>query len=78
MKVVIVAKTRMGRGACIGGITFGGKSVRLIAPDAQFNEQFNQEYEVGDVWDVEYTADPAIIPPHVENIIVHNRKSCLR
>jgi ATP-dependent DNA helicase RecQ len=74
MKVVVVAKTRMGRGACIGGITFGGKSVRLIAHDAQFNEQFNQEYEVGDVWNVAYTADPAIVPPHVENIIVHSKK----
>ena len=32
MKVLIVAKTRQGGGACIGGITFEGRSVRLIAP----------------------------------------------
>ena len=30
MKVLIVAKTRMGGGACIGAITEEGESVRLI------------------------------------------------
>ena len=34
MKVLIVAKTRQGSGACIGGITFEGQSVRLIAANA--------------------------------------------
>ena len=34
MKVLIVAKTRMGGGVCIGAITGNGKSVRLIP----FNE----------------------------------------
>ncbi len=73
MKVVIVAKTRMGGGACIGAITFTGQSIRLIAADAETNDHFNQEYEIGDVWDVEYVADPAIEPPHVENIIVRKK-----
>ena len=31
MKVLIVAKTRRGSGACVGGITSEGRSVRLIA-----------------------------------------------
>jgi ATP-dependent DNA helicase RecQ len=73
MKVVIVAKTRMGSGACIGGLTFTGRSVRLIAADQEVNEQFNMEYGVGEVWDVDYRPDPAIVPPHVENIIVTNK-----
>ena len=35
MKVLIVAKTRHGSGACIGGITLDeGRSIRLIAADA--------------------------------------------
>ncbi len=53
MKVVIVAKTRMGSGSCIGGITFDGRSVRLVAADADTNDHFNQEYNIGDVWDVD-------------------------
>ena len=43
MKVVIVAKTRMGSGSCIGGITFDGRSLRLVAADAGTNDQFNHE-----------------------------------
>lgn len=74
MKVVIVAKTRMGRGACVGGLTFEGRSVRLIAADRHWNEQFNQEYNVGDVWDVDFTPDEEIKPPHVENIVVHDKR----
>jgi ATP-dependent DNA helicase RecQ len=74
MKVVIVAKTRMGSGACIGGLAFDGRSVRLIASDAGTNDQFNKEYEIGDVWDVDFAPEANIIPPHVENIIVHQKR----
>lgn len=74
MKVVVVAKTRMGAGACIGALTFDGRSLRLIAADQAVNDQFNMEYAIGDVWDVEWTPDSAILPPHVENIIVHNKR----
>jgi len=73
MIVTIVAKTRMGRGACIGAIAEDGRSVRLIASDADMNEQFNQEYQVGDVWQIDPGAD-AIIPPHTENILVLRKR----
>lgn len=74
MKVVVVAKTRMGRGACIGALTFDGRSLRLIASDRETNEQFNMDYQVGDVWDIEATEDPEIVPPHIENVIVKNKQ----
>jgi ATP-dependent DNA helicase RecQ len=70
MKVLIVAKTRRGGGACVGGITEAGRSVRLIAKDAASNERAGLEYEVGEVWEVETAPDPGIIPPHIENVIV--------
>ena len=70
MKVLIVAKTRRGAGACVGGITVDGRSVRLVAADAA-NEHAGLEYEVGDIWEVESAPDESILPPHVENIIVH-------
>ena len=74
MRVLIVAKTRMGGGACIGGITQDGKSVRLIAAGIDAHDGAGLEYEVGDVWAVEATPAPDIIPPHVENIIVHRKR----
>lgn len=50
MKVLIVAKTRRGGGACVGGITEEGRSVRLIALDAATNERAGLEYQVGEIW----------------------------
>ena len=70
MKVLIVAKTRRGGGACVGGITENGRSVRLIATDAPTNDRAGLEYNVGDVWEIESRPDLNITPPHVENIIV--------
>jgi ATP-dependent DNA helicase RecQ len=76
MKVLIVAKTRQGSGACIGGITFEGQSVRLIAADAAANERAGLEYQVGEVWEVVATPAEHVIPPHVENIIVRSKRRC--
>jgi ATP-dependent DNA helicase RecQ len=74
MRVVIVAKTRRGPGACVGGITQDGRSVRLVAADADRNEQAGLEYQVGEVWEIESAPDPHILPPHVENILVRSAR----
>ena len=74
MKVLIVAKTRMGSGACIGGITQAGESVRLISADMDVHDGAGLEYDVGDVWEIESAPAPGIIPPHVEDIIVHSKR----
>ncbi|HKQ39000.1 MAG TPA: ATP-dependent DNA helicase RecQ [Verrucomicrobiae bacterium] len=70
MKVLIVAKTRRGGGACVGGITEKGHSIRLIGEDGDTNSRAGMEYEVGDVWDIEFRPDRKIVPPHVENVTV--------
>ena len=74
MKVLIVAKTRQGGGACIGGITLDGRSVRLIAADAASNERPGLEYEVGEVWEIDGAPPREFIPPHVENIVVRDKR----
>ncbi|MDE0018323.1 MAG: DNA helicase RecQ [Candidatus Poribacteria bacterium] len=75
MRVLIVAKTRMGAGACIGAITETGESVRLVPYNADPHDGANNEYNVGDIWEI--TAEPvpetALIPPHNENIIVREK-----
>lgn len=74
MKLVIVAKTRMRTGACVGAITFEGQSVRLIAPNQDAGDHFNLEYEIGDVWEVEGEPPAVLRPPHVENIVVRSKR----
>jgi hypothetical protein len=59
MKVLIVAKTRQGSRACVGGITTEGQSVRLRAADYDTDESAGMEYEVGEVWDMEITPAPS-------------------
>jgi ATP-dependent DNA helicase RecQ len=78
MKVLIVAKTRRGSGACVGGITWEGRSVRLIAADAETNDRAGLEYNVGEVWELELTPDPSIVPPHVENVVVRQGRRLKR
>jgi ATP-dependent DNA helicase RecQ len=74
MRVLIVAKTRMGKGACIGGISSEGHSLRLVAADAKTNETAGREYNVGEVWQIKCSPAPSVIPPHVENVIVRDKK----
>ena len=74
MRVLIVAKTRMGGGACIGAITETGKSVRLIPFNADPRDGANREYEVGDIWEITAAPETPLIPPHNENIVVHRKQ----
>lgn len=77
MRVLIVAKTRMGKGACIGAITENGKSVRLIPFNDDPHEGANREYEVGDVWEISSKPATSPIPPHNENIVVYEKRHLL-
>jgi ATP-dependent DNA helicase RecQ len=74
MKVLIVAKTRQGHGACVGGITFEGRSVRLIPAVGDTHDGANMEYSIGEVWEVEATPAGQLVPPHIENILVHRAR----
>ncbi len=74
MRVLIVAKTRMGGGACIGGITETGKSVRLIPFNADPHDGANREYNVGEIWEIAAKPEISLIPPHNENIVVHKKR----
>ncbi len=74
MKVLIVAKTRQGAGACIGGITFDGRSVRLLAANAATHERAGMNYEIAEVWEVEATPPVEFIPPHIENLVVGRKQ----
>ena len=77
MKVLIVAKTRMGGGACIGAITEVGESVRLIPFNEDPHDGANREYEVGDVWEISSKPATSLIPPHNENIVVYEKQHLL-
>jgi hypothetical protein len=76
-KVLIVAKTHMASGACVSGLTAQGQSIRLIPPGRLNNPQ-NTEFEVGQVWDIDFSLpDKQPDPPHTEDVYF-TRRSFLR
>jgi hypothetical protein len=69
-KVLIVAKTHMATGACIGGFDCdASKNIRLI-PSGRLHHTADTPFDVGQTWEIEYTPSPEITPPHVEDVIV--------
>jgi ATP-dependent DNA helicase RecQ len=70
IRVLIVAKTRRGNGACVGAISSDGRSLRLIPAAAPPNARLNEEYTVGDWWEIQARPDSGLTPPHTENVLV--------
>lgn len=73
-RVLIVAKTRMRSGVCVSGLTLtSNKGIRLI-PKGRLNQSIDTEFEVGQVWNIEFQEVVDVEPPHVEDVIVFNQQ----
>ncbi len=66
MDTLIVSKTRMDSGVCVGGVTETGQSVRILTPDGK-NQPFDTPLEVGDIWDMYLLNVENTLPPHTED-----------
>jgi hypothetical protein len=74
MEVLIVAKTNMKDTACIGAFELATKkNIRLLTQDAK-NQPKEVNFNVGDIWDIEYTPRQAITAPHYEDVLVSSHK----
>ena len=70
MRVLILGKTHMLTGTCIGGLLLeSNRSVRLI-PEGRNNNPQDTDYGVGQIWDIVFHESDHIEPPHTEDIIV--------
>jgi ATP-dependent DNA helicase RecQ len=73
MKVVIVAKTKMGGGACVGGITLDeGRSVWLFDTHVSPHNRGGTHYNIGEVWEIDAVFPERIELPHTEDIYVRS------
>ncbi len=69
MNVLIVARTRMwGDRRCIGGLAADGHSVRLVTATGE--HWSSPEFQVGQIWEVDFTPSTTPVPPHVEDVLV--------
>jgi len=74
MKVLIVAKTHLYGAFCVGGLTKDtNQNVRLMEPGG-FNQPIDTAYEIGDIWELNFSPRDAVTPPHVEDVIVEQSK----
>lgn len=69
-RVLIVAKTHMQNGICIGGLTREtNKGVRLLEADGSHQSE-DTSLDVGQVWEMEFHPAAPLTPPHVEDVCV--------
>ncbi len=70
VRVIIVAKTHLGKLACIGALRLDThQGMRLLQPDGA-NQPSDTEFEIGQVWQVTCVPQQDIRPPHVEDTLV--------
>jgi hypothetical protein len=75
MKVLVVARTRMGGDrVCVGGLALeDGASLRLLGSDG-WNLPEEHPIRPGEIWDLSYGRRERVEPPHVEDVIVSHGK----
>lgn len=66
MKIWIVAKTRMKKMRCVGGVGEDGRSWRIMGPDGSHHRE-DTPFEVGQCWEMELRPVDGCRPPHVED-----------
>ena len=73
MEVLIVSKTHMTTAACVGGLVLlNNRYVRLLTP-GNYNQPINTEFNVGDIWNLDFTNRNPIHPPHIEDVIITSK-----
>jgi len=73
-RVLIVAKTHMKSGACISGLArSSNRGIRLIPKD-RLNQSTGTDFDVGQIWDIEFQEAVEVDPPHVEDVVVINKQ----
>tara|TARA_B100000674_G_scaffold351734_1_gene294950 strand:+ start:4334 stop:5008 length:675 start_codon:yes stop_codon:yes gene_type:complete len=70
MDVIIVSKTKMNNGVCVGGVLANGRFVRLLQSNG-YNQYSDTEFEIGDVYTITFSERQNAVPPHVEDILVN-------
>lgn len=71
--VLILSKTQMNNNhVCVGGLTLKGRYVRLLDKNGH-NQPANTDLSPRQVWEITFTERHNNIPPHIEDILVHNK-----
>lgn len=67
MRVVIVSKTKMHGGICIGGIIEATVFPVRIIPPGCANNPLDTPFNIGEIWELDLKPRANLTPPHVED-----------
>jgi len=73
MEVLILSKTHIGAAACVGGMVMQTFQPVRLHNGVNTYQPGNTEFEVGQIWDLDFTAHPDAAP-HIEDVIIQNRR----
>lgn len=74
MEILITSKTHKGKAACVGGLILkDNRMVRLLNP-GNWDQYGDTDLNVGDIWDIQFTDRKDVEPPHIEDIIIQDKK----
>lgn len=75
MPVLIVSRTRMKGGVCIGGISVEGHAnVRLLPSSGGHSHPASAPFRIGQLWNLDLKTPATIVPPHVEDMLVEGAR----
>lgn len=73
MEILITSKTHKGKAACVGGLILkDNRMVRLLNP-GNWDQYSDTDFNIGDVWDIEFTDREDFELPHIEDVIIQNK-----
>jgi hypothetical protein len=74
MEALIVAKTHMRNASCVGAFELStGKNIRLLDSYGD-NQPSNVDFEVGQIWDLDYSVRTTLTAPHNEDVLVSGKR----
>lgn len=73
MKVLIVSKTKLWDHICVGGLVREPvQNIRLLSGTGE-HATLTDGYEIGQVWEMDFTPSRTIERPHTENVLVASK-----
>lgn len=74
MEILITSKTHKGKAACVGGLVLeNNRLVRLLNP-GNWDQYADTDFDIGDVWDIQFYDRQDVEPPHIEDIIIQSKQ----
>ncbi|WP_305952600.1 dual OB domain-containing protein [Emticicia oligotrophica] len=73
MEILIVSKTHMSSAACVGGLVLSNNRYVRLLNIGNYNQPTDTEFEVGDVYDINFIDRTTLHPPHIEDVIITSK-----